>query len=454
MLIAYVKLLHSNEDKQPENDNSALQALDNGEQSAKIITTFYHTAKQFRRHQPQPQQPGRLHQGSIRQGKLPSGSTASQAAKRSSQVRATRTSLSSSSTIKPASSVISQVSASVKQAVQQGWKGFAAAAIVALILLQMLSAMSSAISFSSQSLASLLATTYTAEEDDITAADLQYSLLEASLEEAIRTIEETKPGFDEYRYSVDPIGHDPFVLLSFLSAFQEAFAHSEVSAEISSLFADCYALRITEIVEIRYRTEIRYVSGVDNNGNSYSYSYSVQVPYNYYILEVDLQASFMETVALSRLNDDQRERYALYMETHGARQFLHSPVLAPWGNNISSYYGYRQHPFDGGISIHRGLDIAAPLGTPIYAAHAGIVTTVHPTDSGDFGRYLIIQGDKGISTVYAHCSSINVNQGQEVVAGQPIATVGSTGLSTGAHLHLELWRSGENFNPLFFLEGY
>jgi len=154
------------------------------------------------------------------------------------------------------------------------------------------------------------------------------------------------------------------------------------------------------------------------------------------------------------MNAQQLERYGILMQTLGSRQFLGSPLPSPWGGCISSNYGYRQHPVDGGLSLHRGLDIASPTGTPVLAIHSGSVTFVQPYDSGEYGIYLIIEDSKGIRSIYAHCSHILVTQGQEVSAGDIIAEVGNTGLSTGPHLHLEVQRNGVYLNPLFYLEGY
>ena len=142
------------------------------------------------------------------------------------------------------------------------------------------------------------------------------------------------------------------------------------------------------------------------------------------------------------------------MTTLGARQLYGSPLSIPWRGYISSYYGYRQHPVSGGISLHRGLDIAMPIGTPISAVHSGTVLYVQSVDVGDFGLYVIVEDDRGVRSVYAHCSRVLVTIGQEVSLGEVIAEVGNTGLSTGSHLHFELIDNGYYINPLFFIEGY
>ena len=114
------------------------------------------------------------------------------------------------------------------------------------------------------------------------------------------------------------------------------------------------------------------------------------------------------------------------------------------GYTITSRYGARW----GGT--HTGLDIAAPTGTTIYAAAGGTVSTIKSL-TGSYGNYLIINHGNGVQTLYGHCNSILVSEGQSVSQGQAIATVGSTGNSTGSHLHLEIRANGTTLNPQNYL---
>lgn len=95
---------------------------------------------------------------------------------------------------------------------------------------------------------------------------------------------------------------------------------------------------------------------------------------------------------------------------------------------------------------HSGLDIAAPKGTPIKAAAAGTVTYAGNANDG-YGNYVVLSHGNGVQTLYAHCSSLNVKSGQKVSQGEVIAKVGSTGNSTGNHLHLEVRKNGVTYNP-------
>lgn len=112
---------------------------------------------------------------------------------------------------------------------------------------------------------------------------------------------------------------------------------------------------------------------------------------------------------------------------------------------ITSHFGYREDPFTGEIEYHNGTDIAAPEGTPILAAADGMVTIANGIDSwgGSYGYHIKIDHGNGLETLYAHCSAICVNSGQQVQQGEVIGFVGSTGNSTGNHLHFEAWMNGE-----------
>ncbi len=136
-------------------------------------------------------------------------------------------------------------------------------------------------------------------------------------------------------------------------------------------------------------------------------------------------------------------------------------------NSISSYFGGRASPGGGvGSRNHKGVDLSAPHGSSILAAGAGTVITVSRTCShdypktvatkcscgGGFGNYVMINHGNGLVTVYAHCSSISVSTGQSVSAGQQIATVGTTGYSTGNHLHFGALLNGTYVNPLPYIQ--
>ncbi|MCL5773684.1 MAG: peptidoglycan DD-metalloendopeptidase family protein [Firmicutes bacterium] len=129
----------------------------------------------------------------------------------------------------------------------------------------------------------------------------------------------------------------------------------------------------------------------------------------------------------------------------GSTGSLSWPLRAP----ISSYFGYRRHPILGRTILHTGIDLAAGYGTPIAAADGGVV--ILAGWCGGYGNAVIIDHGNGISTLYGHCSRLYVSAGQIVRKGQTIALVGSTGRSTGPHLHFEVRQNGVPVDPLSLL---
>lgn len=119
--------------------------------------------------------------------------------------------------------------------------------------------------------------------------------------------------------------------------------------------------------------------------------------------------------------------------------------IHPVEGRVSSPFGPRRLEGEAEARLHAGLDIAAPTGTPIRAARGGTVTFAGRR--GGYGNTVVIEHGGGLSTLYAHAASIDVAEGDRVRAGAPIATVGSTGRSTGPHLHFEIRRDGEPVDP-------
>ena len=124
----------------------------------------------------------------------------------------------------------------------------------------------------------------------------------------------------------------------------------------------------------------------------------------------------------------------------------------PGDFSITSPFGYRTDPITGESSFHDGVDIAAPEGTAILAAADGVVVTANRTDSwgGSYGYYVKIRHDETYETLYAHCSEVLVTAGQDVEQGDVVALVGSTGNSTGDHLHFEVREGGSKVDPMGF----
>jgi len=130
--------------------------------------------------------------------------------------------------------------------------------------------------------------------------------------------------------------------------------------------------------------------------------------------------------------------------------FASSPSGWPAVGKIRSGFGMREHPKYGGRKLHTGIDITMPRGTPLHATADGVVSFADR--SGGNGNIVVIEHGHGLTTVYAHNTKNSVKAGQAVKRGDLIALSGSTGISTGPHLHYEVWRNGQSINPAPFLE--
>lgn len=126
-----------------------------------------------------------------------------------------------------------------------------------------------------------------------------------------------------------------------------------------------------------------------------------------------------------------------------------SPVGANWRNIVTSEFGNRNDPFTGERRGHNGIDLAVPTGTPVRAALDGVVTLAEYYDS--YGNCVMIDHGNGLVTLYGHNSRLLVHVGQTVRAGEVISQSGSTGRSTGPHLHFEVWLNGQRTNPRYYL---
>ena len=127
------------------------------------------------------------------------------------------------------------------------------------------------------------------------------------------------------------------------------------------------------------------------------------------------------------------------------------PAVTPVQGKVTSGFGFRTHPITGEQSCHTGLDIAAPTGTPIAAAYGGTVAQTGETSGR--GKFIRLRHSNSLETMYCHLSKIDVAEGDAVQAGDTIGLVGSTGMSTGPHLHFEVWIDGVRCNPVYVLDG-
>ena len=189
-------------------------------------------------------------------------------------------------------------------------------AIAALLLFIMVSVgLSSCGAMFSGSMNSVLGTSYTSEDSDLVAVENNYAALENGLQSEIDAIESTHPGYYEYRYDLDSIGHNPHELASYLTAFLQSYTPQSAQAELERIFAMQYTLTLTEEVEIRYRTE---TSTDPETGETTT----EEVPYEYYILNVKLTNKPISELAEKLLTPQQLEMFHVYLETSGNKPLI------------------------------------------------------------------------------------------------------------------------------------
>lgn len=326
--------------------------------------------------------------------------------------------------------------------------------IMALLLMMIMVSISSCGAMFADTQSTILAASYLSKPKEIDAADLQLTRLELDLQNEIDRVETDYPGYDEYSYNLGAIGHNPFTLISYLSAVHTEFTASEVESEIQALFDEMYTLTLTPDTETRTRTVTKtgtrtVTDPVTGEESEEEYEYEEEEEYEVSILRVTLTVIPLENLVSGKMDTEQTEIFAMYRETNGLLQEFVSPLNLYWYYYVSSYYGYRKNPGTGNEEFHRGVDIAVPTGTTVYAAHDGTVTAA--AYDSHYGNYVAIEID-GYTTKYAHMDSISVSAGQEVEKGAVIGTTGNTGSSTGSHLHIECLYDGEYYNPLFYFD--
>ena len=184
------------------------------------------------------------------------------------------------------------------------WKGCLIVGGIAFIVLLLFGGLSSCSLFGGNSGSGLIASSYLSEDADMLGAEAAYADMEAELQAILDNPESEYPGYDEYRVNADEIEQDPYVLMSILSAWHEGvFTLDEAQSTLEMLFEKQYILTVTEEVQVRYRTETR----TDSEGNEYE----VEVPYNYYILHVDLENFNLSHVPVYIMGEDQLSLYAV-----------------------------------------------------------------------------------------------------------------------------------------------
>lgn len=195
----------------------------------------------------------------------------------------------------------------------------------------------------------VLGTSYTAEDEDLKGVETDYTKLEDKLRKQIDRIETDHPGYDEYRYNLAEIGHNPYELASLLTVEFENYTRSQVQAQLQSIFEAQYELKLEEKVEIRTRKETRV--GYRYNpitGTGHTYTYQVTVQYEYKILNVTLLNRGVDYVARnSGLTDDQLQRYEVTLECRGNRDDLFAGIAFATPDGAGSSGEYQDYDIPG-----------------------------------------------------------------------------------------------------------
>lgn len=216
----------------------------------------------------------------------------------------------------------------VKEFIAKNKKVFIWIGVGAMVLVLLAAGISSCTAMFTSTGSSVIASSYLSEDEAMLGAEEQYLQMEAELQDKLDNFESYYPGYDEYNFDLDDIEHDPYVLISILSALHEAeFTLDEIQSTLQMLFDKQYILTTEEIVEVRYRTETRVgsytVTDPETGATSTEYyTYEVEVPYNYYIMNVTLENFNLSHVPVYIMSQDQLSMYATYMSVVGNREDL------------------------------------------------------------------------------------------------------------------------------------
>ena len=213
------------------------------------------------------------------------------------------------------------------------WKGALIVGGIGLLLVMLLGSLQSCSSMFGGGVSNIMASSYLSEDSDMLAAEAAYAEMEAELQNELDHYESLHPGYDEYRFDLDEIGHDPYVLISILSALHDGvFTIDQVQGDLQTLFDKQYILTEAVTTETRYRTETR----TDSEGNEYE----VEVPYTWYICTVTLENFDLSHVPVYMMGEEQLSLYATYMSTLGNRPDLFGTAEYPNASTLQepTYY--------------------------------------------------------------------------------------------------------------------
>lgn len=232
-----------------------------------------------------------------------------------------------SAAAKKAKDAVSSTGQAVITAIKNHKGGLVVIGALVLLVIMVFSSLSSCSVMMEGAMGSILGTSYTSEDPDILQTESNYTALESGLRNELANIENTYSGYDEYRYDVDNIGHNPNELISYLTAKFDAFTPEQVQTELEAIFEKQYSLTTRAETEIRYRTETRTgtttsTDPVTGETTTEEYTYEVEVPYEYHILYVTLRNKGFGTAAVEGMTEEQKERYAATLSMKGNKPYL------------------------------------------------------------------------------------------------------------------------------------
>lgn len=194
-------------------------------------------------------------------------------------------------------------------------RGLALIISLLLIFILIFTGLSSCSSLLSGGFNGILGTSYTSEDSDLVEVENAYAAMESALQGKIDSVEKDHPGYDEYKYELDGIGHNPHELASILTAKHQSYTLSKVQADLQKIFTKQYSFTLQEEIEVRYKTETHTDPDTGETTEE-------EVPYNYYILHVKLKTTPLSDIAREILNEEQLKMYGVYLETSGNKPLV------------------------------------------------------------------------------------------------------------------------------------
>lgn len=227
----------------------------------------------------------------------------------------------------PSASKAAKVKSVVTNFAKKHTAAIATGGFILVVFIMFLSGLGTMGTMISQTGGAVVESTFLSSDDDIYAVDEEYTEMENALQAQVDGIESRYPGYDEYRYQVDEISHEPYALISYLTAKYGDFTAADVQADLEALFDEQYSMRVWDEIEIRTRTETRTgtTTTVDpETGEEITeeYEYEVEVEYEYHILNIQVTNKGMDAIAFQELDEDGRRHYQIYLASLGNRSYL------------------------------------------------------------------------------------------------------------------------------------